>query len=309
MASDSMQISGFRLAGAWKQVREGLSLKRITFSKEGRFTDGRAVKIEPGLFKVGLPYIQACVDYNFWQHSILPDAKNFEAPSGLPLKKFIRRQRKLEPENTIVFACNSIYGNFWDANSVIISDGKIIHKTVSGIFQPVYRPPSGPFWFFVFDNNALGMKLLELKDGRLPAGASLCRNAVMGLPLLLAGVKQDHLIEQSQPAEKGNQVYYDPRNYLSAMSAVGINNADELIFAALKGDPDKAPEMIISEMAEGMRLLETRDAILLGTSADVQQFILGQKPRYLIANPQPSSTTGKFYKVRPLSSIITFSLI
>ena len=98
MAFDSQQIGGFRLARDWKQVREGLSTKRVIFSSEGRQAEGRAVKIEPGVFNIGLPYRQACVEYDFGQHSILKKAANFKAPSGLFLPDYIGRLKGEEPD-------------------------------------------------------------------------------------------------------------------------------------------------------------------------------------------------------------------
>ena len=91
------------------------------------------------------------------------------------------------------------------------------------------------------------------------------------------------------------------------MSALGHNNKGELIFLSLAGEPNKHPESRLGDVVDVLWKLKASNAILLGASGDVQQFIRlsDQEEAWLIAKSRAGSGMAKMFpEGRPLSNAI-----
>jgi hypothetical protein len=90
-----------------------------------------------------------------------------------------------------------------------------------------------------------------------------------------------------------------------AFSVLGITRGGEILQVSIAGDPQKLKEATLSDAAQILKSLGAEDAMVLGTSQDVQQYVRGT--HLVEANARTGSDTGEHFKKqagRPLSTII-----
>jgi hypothetical protein len=105
-----------------------------------------------------------------------------------------------------------------------------------------------------------------------------------------------------------NQLLWNPEEKSAAMSAVGCRANGKLIFLSVAGNPAQQPECLIEDLVEALWYLGAADAVLLGISGDVQQYICyaSSQGELLVAQARRGSSMPRnlFPYGRPLSSAI-----
>jgi len=299
---------------------EGGSVAEIVFETpdKSRFAKGRVVKFNPEKVAIEQVTVSEVIDLNFIEYSV--SRNDPDVISGR--KKLVRLPGKTPQEflqgidlsNTIgVF--NSVHSAFWFRSDFLIVDGKFIAKPegAGGLFEEVYKPITAPFWVMCFDEGNIGIKQIDLIDGKLDSRGKTIKNGIAGLPLVLNvdGEAKDVsgmiVGKDREPALRGGEtIWKDPKNQKAAMSAVGKDKDGNIVFIHMAGDPNEHEELTFSELAGAMIELGVVEAVALGTSADVFQYLRGDGEEPGVkGKPRKDSMSGSDYgKNRPLAACI-----
>ena len=298
--------------GPLSQVSDGAYKRDVVFEGIDRFAKGRAIFLKPDMMRVEQTFIPEAVAYDF---------SKFNTASQSPEVKTGKRTFKRFPGKTlkealqgygfkdrVIFASNSLQTNFWGANGFLIVEGKLIVKPKGslGLFQEEGMSLNGKFWVFSFDEKNNGVKEINIENGTPDYIERRINNGISGLPLVSGGKNISYLIEKGKPSLTGAQSDWDdPQNQKAAMSAVGKDSNGDIVFIHMAGDPDKQEEITFYELAEMMIHLGVVEAIALGTSADVNQYVKNDKEPYLNGNPRRGSMSAIDYpNGRPLGAFI-----
>ncbi|MFC1511420.1 phosphodiester glycosidase family protein [Candidatus Margulisiibacteriota bacterium] len=273
-------------------------VQRITV-KGKRRAAGFAVWVDPA--KIRLFYDKEMLSYDFSTQSVVKPplaGTSFESAKGKLLKDIVGDE--------IVFACSGQTGNMWSSNSIMVVDGKIIKRNAPGVATEAFIPLDGTYTFFVFDPANPRLGTLSFERGELKGSLNF-RNAVSGPVLIEAGKDVSTLIRQAEPNTQSNEVLWDPATFQAAMSAVGCTRNGQIILVSLAGNPDLQNEIRLKDMVAVLKKLKAHNAILLGESGEVQQFVLTDKRQSLWVTARArsdSSMVNMFPDGRPRSSAI-----
>lgn len=273
----------------------------INFELRGqREAKGTAVMVDPQHCRTSLFVDRGMLSYDFSRYMVVDPPKagyEFKPASGKILKEIVR-----EGGDNVVFASNGQTDNLWCTNSLVVADGELIKRSAPGVLSDKFIPINGYFPFLVFDPNRPGITHIPFARGEL-LSPILFRNGISG-PILLYSGRQQDFIKLAQPNIGPHEVIWDPIKNQASMSAAGITINGDFIFISLVGDPDKGNEPNLQDM---LRDLSATQAILLGVSGDVQQYVrLGENEEsWLIARARAGSTMAKMFpEARPLSNAI-----
>jgi hypothetical protein len=308
---------GFEL-GQRENIYPGIDKTDLRFCKEGKFAKGRLVILNPRMTVIKQEFYHEVADYNFYQNAVTPELAekmsrqkgrqvSFRPVPGKTVAAFLAQTK-----SDVKFATNTSQGHFWDANSFHIIDRKIRHKTAPGIGveQDVVPLLNGTFYLFVIDGAKLGIRIVTMVNGVPREDISDIKEAIAGPPLVLGG-KKEVRIEQAAPPLTGVQVVWDPEKVTGALSALGLDKDGNLMFMSLAGDSDVAEEISVYELADAMMLAGAQEAVLMGGSVDIQQFLKGDQPEFVVGRPHKYSSTGRFFEEhggRPLGAILYVTL-
>ncbi|MBM3255254.1 MAG: hypothetical protein FJZ08_03040, partial [Candidatus Omnitrophica bacterium] len=292
-------------------VQPGLEEARVEFSSEGRSAQGRAVKINPEEIELGLWFADEAVTYDFSRNAqtealAMSQHKEYRPFPGRRVEDYI------EEEPGLVFAVNGQHGNFWEANTLLVINGQLISKPVCGIMQDVFVPLNGIFYIFILDKGQEGIRVIHLVDGKSEEDISDIRYGVAGPPLVMGGEDISDIVRQAKPATNSTEIALDPKIDTFSFSAIGRDREGRIIQLSMVGNPEAQPELFLSEIAKIMQALGVIDAILLGTSVDVQQYVEGSTEELLKGRARRGSTTGLEYEKaggRQLGSMIIGSSV
>lgn len=229
---------------------------------------------------------------------------------GRPLMTVVQQ---LENQDDIVLAFNGVQGNFWQRSSAVIVDGRLIAKpgNVLALDEEQPAPLNGRFWALSFDQDLQGLFEIRITDGQLPEEFSV-QNALLGPPLIQYGNSMlDQLKFGQKPEVEGNHLNW-PRDQRMAMSAIGYNLEGKLVRVSLIGNSNIPLEQdpTIDDMFAVLEQNYVTDAILLGTSMDVQTYDPSDRDHPLVvAAGRPGSVTAQLFPLddggRPLGSHVT----
>ncbi|MCK5083319.1 MAG: hypothetical protein KAR31_10470, partial [Candidatus Omnitrophica bacterium] len=165
------------------------------------------------------------------------------------------------------------------------------------------EPLKGEFSFFVLDRDNIGIREIILGDNGLAGEISSIKYAVTGPVLRRNGKDASNNISEVMPPLRNNEVTW-PKDRGQAFSIIGKDVKDQIVQVTMMGNPDvhKKGEMNLSDINQIVTELGLVDAILLGVSADAQQYIRGEKVEVIEADAGAGSATGT--KGRSLASII-----
>ena len=235
-----------------------------------------------------------------------PVAKRKEG-AGRSIQEFVK-DANTPIQKDVLMAFNGITGNYYEANSAVLLDGKLIIKgkradggPAKGIGQKAdadYKPLNGPFWFLPFDPVLPGqnpIKKVLMKDGKL-VGEKGLKNGIFGAVIIKDGkstLTQDkdenneYIGLGFTPALRGQDVNFT-KGKREAISAMGYTTDGKLFRATLMGDPNdrshgEENEPNIEEFVEYLIKKGVRDAIVMGTVADVKTYIKEAPEPYISA--------------------------
>jgi|GEM_PF-2319898 len=220
-----------------------------------------------------------------------PVAKRKEG-AGRSVEEFVNDPVTSRRED-ILMTFNGITGNYYEANSAVLKDGKFIVKGngAKGVGQKVYEKLKGRFWFLPVDfllPSEDPIKEAWVEDGELRTNLGH-KNGIFGAVIIRNG--KSTLPESISQEDNGNEYIYfktkgsrflghevnAPRGKRAAMSAMGYTKDGKLFRATLIGDPNdsKRGEPNIDEFVEYLLYKGVTNAILTGTVADVNTYIKG----------------------------------
>jgi len=278
-----------------------------------REASGYAVTVDTSRSRIRLYCDERMLSYDFSRFSV-----NDPSVTGKSLEKgvtFTPRQGRTLKEilsgtpGRIIFACNGETDNMWAANSIMISEGKLITRTAPGVHTRSRIPLNGSYSFFVFDADKAGIKHLNFANGELNSPLDF-RNGIRGPVIISRGRSQVASLKfagEKTPNVKQNDVLWESDTFQAAMTAVGRVANGNIVFISLAGNPSKHNEILVSDLTDALLELGASEAIMLGLSGDVQQYIRMPKGKnhWLIARPRMgSSMEFVFPGGRPLSSAI-----
>ena len=242
-----------------------------------------------------------------------PMISNSHPVVGKLIEKYVE---EADDSKKIVLAFNGSQGHFWDPNSLLIIDGQLVAKQggARGFWQQEYTPLNGKFWVLSFDRGKNKKKVfeIELKNGEVAGGLPV-KDGIAGQPLLINGKSMiPKLRFNVKPSLEGNELNWSCVDQRMAMSAIGYNKFGKLIRLTLVGDSDNKTkkEASILHLVYALKNLDVVDAVLLGTSGDVQEFYRtgpgGETEVVARASARKESIVQKrFPEGRPLGCCIT----
>jgi len=287
------------------ELSPGVRAREVTFtSADGtRTADGRAVFIDP-----------ARVEFDFWWDE---DARAYDYPtfafySQDPAQNFGKKYKPRPGQiladivaeqggEDLLFASNGSQYNWMSANDALINNGVLVTKTARGIFQEERTPMHGRYTVFSFEE--AHVRDIEIEHGVIKQGRNIAHGIVGPTILHNGGV----VIPQAcapQTSPEADELIWDPHTVNASFCAVGRNTRGEVVFLHFVGR-EAGKEVYVWELAQAMRELGVVDAILLGGSGDVQQWMRGDgaTPR-LIAPERAKVTPQEGVPVRKLGQAI-----
>jgi radical SAM protein with 4Fe4S-binding SPASM domain len=275
------------------QVDKISEVTTMKYSSENKMTKGRLVIFKPETgMKIWVN--QESLDYDFAKYATTTQFakeqnKKYRFFPGLTIKKFVKKHK---PE----FAVCGHHSNFWMPNGVLVKDGKLITKPVAGVDQT--QPPvlNGIYDMFVLDPEKQRIESVTIKDNKI-SGTINFMNAINGPVVIRNGNRQDHLLEFKLPPIKTNEIPWNAKTKQFAFAVLGKLNDGRILSLVLAGDPDDDSAVGLQHVMDVLEKLgNVSDAILLGTSTDVQQYVNGSG--IIRALPSKNSSSGNFYEVR-----------
>lgn len=245
----------------------------VTVSAEGRWAQGRAVVLDPSRVVIQ-QFVNPEVNRPEWPGSTIRALPPEQQP-GLRLAEMIAKPPRpwgsapnlMGMPLTPALAVNGLQMNFWERAAFVIKDSKLMAMADA-------RWSEAP-WVFVLDVEQSGLRRLPLEEGRPVADG--VREAIPGPVLIRGGQDVSAEIRQYHEGQPDpNRVRWDPATTRAAFSALGKTADGRLIWLALGGRDDGhgVGRVSVQDVAQAMRRLGAVEAILLGGSMDVQQWVL-----------------------------------
>ncbi|MFA5350818.1 MAG: 6-phosphofructokinase, partial [Candidatus Omnitrophota bacterium] len=294
--------------GSYKEIELGFKVAGVIYENDEEFVQGQLLEINPDKVEMRIWVDMDGVNYDFSRFAVTPtmaakDKKEFKDFSGKTVREFAKAERPL-------FAINGHQGNFWLSNTLVIINGKVISKIAQGIRQNRWAPLTGKYNFFVLDKGNIGIKEITLANGIPTEDISSIRYALTGPVLRRNGTDEYYNIQQAISPIGNNDVTWNPNEDAFAFSTIGKDAKGRIILISMAGDPNKKAEIRLLGISLITKELGMSDAILLGTSMDVQQYAKGVEI-VEAKGRQGSDTADYFVKKggRPLASIIFGSIV
>ena len=266
---------------------------------------GRAVVFDLAKINVILHCDRAVLDYDFSRFSVFDpprEGQTYKPAVGKPLMDIVRDYPRA------IFACNGETDDMWATCSAMVINGETITRKAPGILCDRFYPAEGSLCFFVLDRDKFGLNYVYFKDGK-PKLPVPFRNGIRGFPLIgnkqnVSGMIKER--EKDKPNILPHESIWNPNKRESAMSAVAKIDDNKLMFVSFAGDPGQYPEPRLDDLVKVLKQFDVTDALLLGMSGDVQQFVMDDNNPFLIAKPRTGSSKGKmnWENGRPIQTAI-----
>ncbi|MBU1726722.1 MAG: hypothetical protein KJ880_03745, partial [Candidatus Omnitrophica bacterium] len=261
--------------GRFTNAVDGLKKASVVLREENRFAQGKVVRIDPSKIVMGIWVGKDSVEYDFSRFARSPefakqDNKIYREFPGRTVAQFVSDEK-------VPFAVNGHQGNFYLANTLVIIDGKLIRKPVPDIKHDNYVQLTGKYFFLVLDQDNIGIREINIKNDQPQEDISSIKCALSG-PVLVRGGKDvsEEVIFSKKPLGN-NEVTWDPKKASFAFSLIGKDKNGRLVQVSMAGNPTAkgTDEAMLSDIREVAARLKLEDAIILGTSMDVQQYVEG----------------------------------
>jgi len=292
-------------------LRPGLSVEKVWVVRE---VDGVLRRMQGEVWRVDLRRfnaVQAWAD-NYRTRDL---EARFHEPNDPDIGKTIEEYvRSGENPEAVALAVNSTHEHFIMNNTLLIHDGQWVmappgRRDLYQAYQrrqarekqeplPEFQPPHGTFWVLSLDPDKPGLYKVEVDKNGRPIGEPPVREGFAGPLIKRQGFRQiSQLRFEKKPQYAGNDLNWGPGKR-QAFSAFGYGPVPgELIIVQLYGagaSPHKADPTLI----EVLQVLETQgvqDAILGGTSADVQRYAADLNPSFVWTHPRVGSLLEKTF--------------
>ncbi|MBD3271290.1 MAG: hypothetical protein GF384_01980, partial [Elusimicrobia bacterium] len=270
----------------------GLDKVRFMVRGPSLFAEGIVYRIDPDLFRI----IQPINDKSVERDMISRPVNSNDLPDGWTIREYIEKYDNARS----VLMFNSTQGNFWSPNTCVIHHRKAVTKPSRGVFQKKYRPFYGTMTGICFDEGNRKACTITLRRDGIVIEPEI-RNAVIGPLLLREGVScYSEIAFDAKPALYSHQVNWSETRRM-ALSALGYDRQGLLVRVSLIG---VSQDPTVEELISVLQTLDVQDAVLLGSSADIQTYdhYAGE---FTVARANPGSMTGQLTPFgRPLGSLI-----
>ena len=279
----------------------GLAVTPIVMT---RLVDGHPQPLRGEAWTIDLEHIEAV---HVWaEHYRVRDLqREVHQPNDPNLGKTVEQyvQDFAHPEN-VVLAVNNTQEGFVMNNTLLVDEGRIIlpppgrHDILQSVLKTPYQPPHGRFHILSLDSNHKGIFDIDLLPNGEIVGDLPVRKGYSG-PLIMrngqatidgvSGIRFGR-----QPSYAGDDVNWLP-NKRQAFSASGYDARGRLwiIQVAGAGDQAETSDPTLREAIEILKVHGVRDAILSGTSADVQRYSPFVSPIFIWTRARLSSLFEK----------------
>ncbi len=288
--------------GSREKLINGIRRCSVTLETPDTYAEGEAYFINPGQVRIAQRVAESMRDRDVithWAH--LGDTE-----AGMLIEEYVAAE--MESPN-VLLAFNSHQGHFWEASTLLVINGVLVMKAEGkrGIQQEQYQPLSGPFWVLSFDSDNPGVFRIELKEGKSENPLPV-QNGLSGPPLLMNGQSMlEQLRFNRRPALEGNDLGWRAIDHQLAMTCYGYTAGGELVILQLIGNPDDSvrKEPTLFQVVDILEKLGIRDAVLGGTSGDVQRYSVFDNPSVVRSRGRRGSGFQKaFPNGRPLGTAV-----
>ncbi|HXV19175.1 MAG TPA: HD domain-containing phosphohydrolase, partial [Candidatus Omnitrophota bacterium] len=268
-------------------LTDGLSVFDLGVTGTGVNAQGEAFIIDPDKFylvqrwhepmrvkDIGLPY--RLKKNEMFAGFTVDDYVDNENRHRSPIMRSIGPDLEAD-RDSVALAVNSTQGHFLDPNTLLIVNGRMVMKPIGirGLNQKRYQYPDGKYWVLGLDPSRRGVHTLEIKKGVLKGEVPI-ENGFAGPPIILNGKSTLNLIKftNNKPNVSGNEVNWPDADKRMSMTGFGYDRQGNLVIVQLIGNPnDKAkPEPTVKNLIETMLRFDVQNAVLGGTSGDVQRY-------------------------------------
>lgn len=319
-------ISGFTF-GEPQGICLGVNKANVTFQKEGRFTKGWIVELQPSVVECDVWVDPAMVGYDFyaWASTRKLAAETGRTYVPLPGKTVPQFKHELpeEDRNRVILVGPATQGGFWGANTIVKKRYELIKKTARGLYQSRKVQPEGDFYFLVLDPGKIDVRKIKMKKGAPQEDMNDINLAFVGPPLWYRGKDLSDRIrlpktkdpktkkEKKAPLRNGYHVNWPPQETITSFIIWGCNRKTGVVyyFPMVRVGSQEINGVTIKEMLEGFkayaakRNIDMKDVdLILGPGGVDTNVILPDEELTSTEDPR-SKTAGDYPAGRPLGTI------
>jgi len=293
--------------GEFEGVAPGVRVAKLSFSREGREAQGYAVVLDPNTVDIGVWVSEGAQAYDFMRQAIDQDladrmGRKYVPPQGKTVQQFRNDVLPADENERTVLVVPATQGGYWTQNTAVIVNGELKLKTAPGIHQTEDTSPVTSLFFQVFDAGNVGIRAVEIKNGKPKQDISNVSLAIAGPPLIRDGENRAQEIEFVGVGESPVQpwqVNWDPKKVAASFSSHGNDDKGHIVHVTLVGLVYPAE---IAECNEGLREkgVVVENAILGPGGSDCYIDLIGHES--LIAGAHALSKTGG--RGRPTGAIL-----
>lgn len=262
-----------------RELASGVRVANIRFSSNDTFALGEVHYMDPNTVAFSVLSDERVRARDIIDQPLGPNAQD----AGYTIWEWVKRS--LFP-GKVIAAFNLSQEHYWKKSTVTIVNGEVILKTGRGFWEfEKDQHPRGTFHIFSFDRDKRGTYDMTLdEDGQ--ALEVPVQNGFAG-PLLMKGGESQIgqiIIRPGQPCLDGDSVGWPSiDSHHLALTAYGYNEVGEIVIVQLAGDPNnpERPEPTLPDLIKVLEQLKIMDAVLGGTSGDVQRYHRDEKPQVL----------------------------
>ncbi len=275
---------------------EGLSVEPVTLHRE---IDGHPREARGEIWRVDLKRFEATQAWaeNYRVRDLEKEFHSDNDPNvGRTIEQFVQEDPQ---SDRVVLAINSTQEHFIMNNTLLVHQGQwvmpepqrrdlqrsILRRQARerGETAPEFTPAHGSFSLLSLDADRPGVFDVHVTLDGVPEGAPPVREGFAGPILLKKGIPQvNRLRFGKRPQYGGNDLNWWP-NKRQAFSAFGYDADGLLVIVQWHGVGEEAIQAD-PNLEETLRVLQdhgVRDAILGGTSADVQRYSPHRRPEFV----------------------------
>ncbi|MGA2089947.1 MAG: hypothetical protein ABSH12_00605, partial [Endomicrobiales bacterium] len=274
-----------------RHLLNAIDVSDVAVDHEGIFARGEVHYIRPEQLQLTIVSDERVRNRDFISDRLVDN----DSRAGRTIQDWVAQAER--PEE-VVAAFNLSQGHNFVPNTLTIVDGKIVIRAQGkrGLDQSVYESPHGVFHVFSLDAEKKGVYDITLDEqGRL-MGELPVRNGFGGILLMRDYEPMIDGINLIKPCLDGNSVDWDSIDKRQSFTVYGFNNKEEMVIVQIAGDPDNTAkgEPTLRDVIEILKQLKVKDAVLGGTSADVQRYHRDSTPHVLMASAREGSIVQRF---------------
>lgn len=312
--SFELQISEPILWSAYPSIKR----QKLTFKSEDRSGSGELLIIPPSSVKISQEYIQAAVEYDFQRYYQIPQkpipGKAYKPWPGIRIDEYVKIN---EQKDNFLIVSDSLETGFFMPNGFIITRGKLVAKPKgTGLFDVDSMGISdGEFSVFVLDEGNVGIRKVTIRNNEWvkTSPTENIKEAIFTLPMRenskdVVGNIVDNLAATKTPSAGPHDAVW-PIGRSCAVSMMGADKSENIYLLHIASNPNtpEAKEPNILDALSVLKYAGCTDVALLGLSADVHRYMLGENMFEAKARVGSTSGVTASGKLRGIAVFLIFS--